>query len=209
MEYIFREFINSNPKYFFITGTAKVSDFVIYPKMDYYFLKADVRGECKDTIAEITESWMSEIEQIDGDIAKEEYICKKIADHVEYGDPSSVIPNSTSELSQTIGGSLYRKKAVCKGYTSAMVYFCNAAGIECFTAYSEGHAWNIIKLDGIWYESDVTWYDTTEYNQKWLNISRYTMLRTDERGCHNYSNNLRYWEIPKCDDDLEKRKKTN
>ena len=74
--------------------------------------------------------------------------------HTAYGalvENSSCIPNH----------------AVCDGYSFAYIYLLQQAGIEAVfldgDAGSNGdlgrHAWTIIKLDGKWYETDVTWDD--------------------------------------------------
>lgn len=61
-------------------------------------------------------------------------------------------------------GALVEKKAVCEGYSRAFQLLCNRLGVDCInisgTADGEGHAWNNVKLDGEWYEVDVTWNDT-------------------------------------------------
>lgn len=61
-------------------------------------------------------------------------------------------------------GALVEKKAVCEGYSRAFQLLCNRLGIDCInisgTADGESHAWNNVKLDGEWYEVDVTWNDT-------------------------------------------------
>lgn len=65
-------------------------------------------------------------------------------------------------------GALVGRKCVCEGYAKALKYILNEAGIECelmqgtatnSTGITESHAWNCVKLDGIWYEIDVTWDD--------------------------------------------------
>lgn len=61
-------------------------------------------------------------------------------------------------------GALVENKAVCEGYSRAFQLLCNRLGIDCIsvsgTADGEPHGWNNIKLDGEWYEVDVTWNDT-------------------------------------------------
>ena len=61
-------------------------------------------------------------------------------------------------------GALVEKKAVCEGYSRAFQLLCNRLGIDCINisgiANGTAHAWNNVKLDGEWYEVDVTWNDT-------------------------------------------------
>lgn len=69
-------------------------------------------------------------------------------------------------------GALVDGKALCEGYARAMAMLCNKVGIENMfatgTQYNtdengvtteEEHIWNMIKLNGLWYNMDVTWDD--------------------------------------------------
>lgn len=63
-------------------------------------------------------------------------------------------------------GVLVDKKAVCQGYANAFSYFCQLEGIQCVNVNgkaaendTEWHEWNRVKVDGKWYNMDVTWDD--------------------------------------------------
>ncbi len=62
-------------------------------------------------------------------------------------------------------GALVDGRATCSGYSKAFSYLCNKAGIENTCAFGnaggEGHMWNMVRLDGEWYELDTTWDDTS------------------------------------------------
>jgi len=50
---------------------------------------------------------------------------------------------------------------VCNGYANLFKLLCDYAGIETQTLANNtmDHAWNRVKVDGIWYDVDVTWDD--------------------------------------------------
>jgi len=52
-------------------------------------------------------------------------------------------------------------RAVCQGYALAYKLLMDRVGIECYMVSSDSmnHAWNVIKLDGSYYQIDVTWDD--------------------------------------------------
>lgn len=57
---------------------------------------------------------------------------------------------------------LLQKKAVCLGCAEALTQMCCLAGIECRVILSleekqEQHAYNQVKINGIWYNTDLTW----------------------------------------------------
>ncbi len=58
---------------------------------------------------------------------------------------------------------LVHKTAVCEGYTLAAYRLFTDAGLESRIiigkAKGEDHAWNIVKVDGQWYNIDLTWDD--------------------------------------------------
>ncbi len=68
--------------------------------------------------------------------------------------------DSEDEYADTIYGALVRKKALCEGYTKAFSYLCNLADIENVIVTGKTyvpHMWNMVKLNGNWYQVDVTW----------------------------------------------------
>lgn len=60
-------------------------------------------------------------------------------------------------------GALIEGNALCEGYSRAMSYLCLKAGIPCeiVTGTADGvpHMWNMVELDGKWYNIDLTWDD--------------------------------------------------
>lgn len=52
----------------------------------------------------------------------------------------------------------------CAGYAKAVQYLCDKAGISCMvvtgeTSEGQTHAWNVVDVDGAWYNLDCTWDD--------------------------------------------------
>lgn len=69
-----------------------------------------------------------------------------------------------TEYANTIYGVLVDGYAQCEGYAFAFDYLCRLADIDCFVIVgsdTEGslHAWNMVKLEDIWYHVDCTWDD--------------------------------------------------
>ena len=76
-----------------------------------------------------------------------------------------------------IYGTLVEKKAVCQGYANAFSYFCQLEGIQCVNVNgtavgndTEWHEWNRVKVDGKWYNMDVTWDDPILSTPNYKNI---------------------------------------
>ena len=67
--------------------------------------------------------------------------------------------------SNTPYGVLIDRSAMCHGYSSTFQLFMDMLDIECMTVFgipgSNGveHSWNMVKLDGEWYQVDCAWDD--------------------------------------------------
>ncbi len=103
----------------------------------------------------------------------------KMVELVDYDDVALETEDKNREgldYLRTICGIFLNRKAVCAGYAKAMQYLLRRCGIEC--AYCTGHviekngslggghAWNIFKMDGDYYQLDVTHNDPSKTSQK-------------------------------------------
>lgn len=67
----------------------------------------------------------------------------------------------------TAYGCLVDGRAVCEGYTKALLMLCERADIGCIPVVGQGfeegealpHIWNKVLIDGQWYGMDLTWDD--------------------------------------------------
>ncbi len=79
-----------------------------------------------------------------------DYIIKRVSYDTSY--------EKTSAYDALIG-----KSAVCEGYAMAAYLMFTRAGLDCRiisgTADGEAYAWNIVKVEGAWYNIDLTWDD--------------------------------------------------
>lgn len=55
---------------------------------------------------------------------------------------------------------LFGKQSNCNGYALSFCLIMQRCDIECKYITGLNHAWNVVKLDGLWYNIDVTWDDT-------------------------------------------------
>ncbi len=109
------------------------------------------------------------IEPAKTDLEKVRVLFSWITSHVEYDDyayNSGVYPEYSAE------NVIYRKKAICEGYSNLLKALCDEAGLESekVIGYAKGygykvghkfketdHAWNVVKIDGNWRLFDATW----------------------------------------------------
>lgn len=93
----------------------------------------------------------------------------------------STVYDEKAANAHSLVGALADGRAVCEGYARAFQYLLYQAGIPCLfvrgTATNETgtqrHAWNVVKLGGVWYQVDATWDDPTIKGLDDANYSSY------------------------------------
>ena len=101
--------------------------------------------------------WLEGLPDGTDDFEKAKYIYDALILRTEYEQGSAD--------SQTICSVLLNQRSVCQGYAKTFQYLCQLAGIPATLVTGdvngEGHAWNIVFLDGDWYYIDPTWGDAS------------------------------------------------
>ena len=167
--------------------------------------KEDFQGRLNDTIAEINKGIKSDMSDFEKELYYHDWLCE----NVNYSQTVD------DDLVYTAFGALVNKSAVCEGYARAMQLLCNTQGIDCHIVYGSaknengkyiGHMWNQIKIDGKYYNLDVT-VDHTNGNYDYFNVTDkfieqthafdrdYSLLTSVERQEGNASFNL---GLPAC-----------
>lgn len=85
-----------------------------------------------------------------------------------------IIYDLGAPANQSAYSALVSNRTVCAGYARAFQYIMQQLGIPCYycTGYAgQNHAWNIIRLDGDFYNVDVTWDDTIPFTYDYFNCS--------------------------------------
>jgi len=89
----------------------------------------------------------------------------------------------------TIYGAFVMKKAQCAGYAKAMKYLCDKSGINSMVITGTNgkgttHAWNVVDVDGAWYNIDVMWNDPV-FSTPRQGYIRYTYFLVPDKWIHN------------------------
>lgn len=121
------------------------------------------------------------------DLEKQVRIAKRLEDLIEYVEIDGDDDTATDMDTEDDGGhsvyydALIRGRGVCRDYADAAKYLMNLAGLKVLHVYSDTHSWNMIDLDGTWYEFDCTWDDKEEIGDWiWFNKSRAYMDQADD-----------------------------
>lgn len=97
------------------------------------------------------------------DYEKIKIIHDKVCDSAFYSQRFKDYDNAGNYFFHSTYSSLIYGETVCQGYASLFHIMCKMAGIPSRyitgTGRTGAHAWNIVKLDGYWYNVDCTWDD--------------------------------------------------
>lgn len=126
-----------------------------------YFIDEFCKMLCEYIVAHETDSWMN-------DALKARQLHDWIVRHCEYeteGDGDSVSDRENHVASSVFVSYALNDRgegvgeSVCEGYAKAFSMLLAAAGIESYTVGSPTHVWNVVNIDGSYYQADVTWDD--------------------------------------------------
>ena len=90
-------------------------------------------------------------------------------------------------------GALARGKGTCEAYHRAYTMLLNRVGIANGRVEGNGHVWTAVRMDGNWYQVDVTWDDNGYSNHTYENYLYFglddtimTMVHSDHTPDSNY-----------------------
>ena len=122
------------------------------------------------------ESILSGARNLGSDYEKEVYVHNALLEKITY---DAGAPLNQSAYSALVGG-----RTVCAGYARSLQYLMTQLGVPCYycTGYAgESHAWNIIRLDGEYYNVDATWDDTNPDSYGYFNKTDSEFASTHRR----------------------------
>ncbi len=122
--------------------------------------------------------------------------------------------NYNATIYNALGGNGAQGNVQCAGYAKAIQYLCDKAGITCMIVTGETtegatHAWNVVDVDGAWYNLDVTWDDPILKTPNYKNL-RYKFFLIPDSWIHNIThlhvneiklssgNYVKYFDPPAC-----------
>ncbi|MBR2265004.1 MAG: hypothetical protein IJ917_11835 [Firmicutes bacterium] len=132
------------------------------------------------------------------DYEKELYIYRYIISHNTY--------DRTTTNAENPYGMLVENRAKCDGIALTFKWLMDRAGIPNYILTgrllddSDGHAWNVVQIDGTWYDLDITHddIDAPEFPELYI----YGLVNVDRnmiRGQYDLQQSYQYFDLPGAD----------
>ncbi|MCR5006844.1 MAG: hypothetical protein K6A77_13175 [Clostridiales bacterium] len=174
---------------YYTNGDGQVTSRTIEYTMD--------EAEWRDKVAQV-EAVLEQMEaEMNGlsDYEKELYIYRYVIKNNTY--------DRTTTNAENPYGLLIENRAKCDGISLTFKWLMDRAGIPNYILTgrllddSDGHAWNVVKIDGSWYDLDITHddIDAPEFPELYIyglvNVDRYMI-----RGQYNLQQSYQYFDLP-------------
>ena len=135
---------------------------------EIYCDESDIRSNqwrAENAAMDIVNQAMSYESDYDKALFVHDYLVNNIEYNHDYADKRGPSESPEVSLGCSMYGALVDGSTVCQGYAQAYQYILKKLGIEAVyvTGYgnASSHAWTMVKLDGKYYHTDVTWDDPT------------------------------------------------
>lgn len=162
LEPVFQCVMADHPEIFYVDGYTRTTYKLAgeLKKITFsgtYTMNSEETARLDRQLETVLEDWLLEIPENADDYEKVKMLYESVILHTEY--------ELGADNSQNICSVFLNGRSVCQGYAKALQLLCQRLEIPAMlvtgTVNGQGHAWDLIKMDGEWYYVDPTWGDAS------------------------------------------------
>lgn len=128
--------------------------------MPVYTVNEAQKEKYEQQLESVESQWLSGISKDASDYEKVKYVYEQLVERVTY--------DLSAENNQNILSTFLNERTVCAGFAHAAQVLLQELGVSCtyLTGYggTQRHAWNLVRIDGIYYYMDATWGNPSYLN---------------------------------------------
>ena len=160
---VFQCVMNDHPEIFYVDGYTytkyktgnEITQITFHGN---YIYEGEEIAERQEKIEALVDAIFEQMPAGMDDYGTVKYLYEYVIEHTQYQLDA---PDSQNICSVFLNG-----ESVCQGYAKALQYLVQEAGLEAtlvlgYVENGDGHAWDLVKMDGDWYYVDPTWGDAS------------------------------------------------
>jgi len=178
------------PEFFWLDNTVTYSSTAMNLQIFKEYALGSTRATLQDEIEDMANDFYT---YLTADMSATEFVLTAydyIVTRAHYAYKADGKTPETAVWAHNLVGVANKNSGVCEAYAKTFDYLCRLMGVDAVTVSGKaslkegetpvGHAWNIVNIDGVWYNVDATWADQTILYRNFFGRANTDFIKTHE-----------------------------